>query len=77
MISNKHFKITTMHAISQQEWQDLPESAQKKIYELFSALKKTKTDSVSLDSNETALLSEKALSDWSIKEEDDTWKKFQ
>lgn len=62
--------------ISQQEWQRLPEEAMREVLDfyLFVKAKYVKSEQTS----ETALLSEHALAeDWLNQEEEDAWARFQ
>ncbi len=67
-------------AISLQEWQELPASAQREVRDFYLLIRERyavgKQGKAKL--NETMLLSEQALAkDWLNKEEDEAWMEFQ
>ena len=66
-----------MQAISQQDWQAMPEQAQQEVYDFFLFIKQRYRSSQSPDSSETLTFSNHSanlIDDWKNEEEDAVWK---
>ena len=66
-----------MQAISQQDWQAMPEQAQQEVYDFFLFIKQRYCSSQSPDSSETLTFSNHSanlIDDWKNEEEDAVWK---
>jgi len=68
-----------MLAVKQIDLEELPENAQQEVYDFFLFIKQRVSEKGMLyKAGESALLSEKSLSeDWNRTEEDEAWQMFQ